>query len=123
MANRDPVTGRFVSTRNTPASAEGEFETYTEIPVEIQGADRADLAYGTERRHAPAADDLAQGSQESLLRPRTAKLVSDRNRDTTEVYAKPDRSTLHREAMTEAGRELPEELRYLTGNIDGSVDQ
>ena len=71
---RDPVTGRFVKTSNTPEAGEGKFETYTELPVEIVGADPANLAYGTDRRYAPMADELAQGGQ-GPLRARHAELV------------------------------------------------
>lgn len=71
------VRGRFASTANTPESGEGKFETYTELPVEIQGADPAELAYGSVARHAPAGDDLAQGGQQRPLQPRTATLVGD----------------------------------------------
>jgi hypothetical protein len=75
-SSRDPVTGRFVSTANTRESGEGKFPTYANgLPVEIQGDDPADLAYGTERRHAPAADDLAQGGQSSPLRARRPEMV------------------------------------------------
>jgi hypothetical protein len=47
MSSRDPRTGRFVATSNTPESAEGKFGTYSDLPVEIQGADPAELAYDT----------------------------------------------------------------------------
>lgn len=73
--------------------------------------------------HRPWGDELAQGGQGSPLRPRTARPVSQQNADVLEQHAVPDRATLHQDAMTEAGRALPEELRYLAGNIDGSVDQ
>ena len=85
-SSRDPVTGRFVKTANSPESGEGKFETYADdLPVGIQGADSADLAYATERRHAPAADDLAQGGQSSPLRARNPELVPAGDADHT-VY-------------------------------------
>jgi hypothetical protein len=122
-SSRDPVTGRFVSTRNTPESGEGKFRTYVDdLPVEMQGADPADLAYGTEHRHAPEGDDLAQGGQSSPWRPRTAKLISDRYADTTELHARPDRATLHADTMREAAGPDAGDLdpvHYLVGNITG----
>ena len=78
-SSRDPVTGRFVTTSNTPESGEGKFETYADdLPVEIQGADPADLAYGTVPRHAPAGDTLAGTASSfgsSPLRARRPELV------------------------------------------------
>lgn len=115
------VRGRFVSTRNTQQSGIGKFVTYTEMPVEVEGADPADLAYDTVPRHVPDADDLAQGGQASPLRPRTARLISAHD-DMTGMHAIPDRSTLHAEAMREAagpGAGDLDPVRYLAGDITG----
>ena len=118
MADRDPVTGRFVSTRNTPESSAGKFPTYANgLPVEIQGTDPADLAYAAERRHAPAADDLAQGGQSSPLRPRNPELVSDEDADHT-VYGV--QGAVLRSAARGSGPDAGDPVRYLTGCIDGS---
>lgn len=75
MTVRDPRTGRFVATANAPESSGGKFNTYTEMPVEIEGADPAELAYDAVPRYAPDADDLAQGGQWSPLRARNPVLV------------------------------------------------
>lgn len=77
--HRDTVTGRFVSTSNTPESSEGRFETYAELPVEFDGADPSELAYGMEPRCAPAGDVLAQGGQRSPLRARNPTLLDPRD--------------------------------------------
>ena len=75
MTARDARTGRFtVATSNAAQSSEGGFETMTDLPVEIQGADPADLVYAAEPRHAPDADTLAGPSYPSRLRPRDAVL-------------------------------------------------
>lgn len=73
---RRDVKGRFVATSNTPESGKGSFETYTDIPVEVQGADPDELAYGTEQCHAPDADDLAQGGDRFPVRARHPELVA-----------------------------------------------
>jgi hypothetical protein len=46
------------------------------MPVEIQGAGPGDLAYDTEPRHAPEADELAQGRSRFPLRARHPTLVA-----------------------------------------------
>ena len=61
MTTRDPRTGLFVTPANVPESSEGKFPTYAYLPVGIQGADLADLAYDTVPRHGPDADDIAPG--------------------------------------------------------------
>lgn len=76
MTTRDPCTGRFVSTANTPSATEGKFATYTDVPVEFDGADPSDLAYGTEPRYAPTGDGLAQGGDRFPLHPRHPVLVA-----------------------------------------------
>jgi hypothetical protein len=115
------VLGRFVGTRNVPESGEGKFETYTDLSVEVQGADPADLAYTAVPRHAPEGDGLAGRPYPGALRPRTTRLVRA-NVDVTGVHAIPDRATLHREAMIEAAGPRAgdmDPIPYLIGNIDG----
>lgn len=76
--SRDPVTGKFVKTANSPESGEGKFPTYAnDLPVsDVSGAPSDST---TDRlRHAPAADTLAgtgpsYGS--SPLRARRPELV------------------------------------------------
>lgn len=115
-STRDPVTGRFVSTVNTPESSAGKFPTYADgLPVEIQGADTADLAYGTVPRHAPAADDLAQGGQASPLRARRPDLVHPDDA-AHEIYG--TQGAVLRAAARGSGP--GDFVRYLTGCIDGS---
>ena len=84
-SSRDPVTGRFVSTRNMPESCEGKFETYADdLPVGIQGAaSPAELAYATERCHAPEDDGLAGRPYPGPLRhaPAQADQRPQRRRD------------------------------------------
>lgn len=75
MTTRDPRTGRYVSTANTPESGEGTFPTYTEMPVEVEGADPAELAYDSVPRRGPAADELAQLDARSPLRARNPVMV------------------------------------------------
>jgi hypothetical protein len=74
VTTRDRRTGRYVSTANTPESSEGKFSTYTDLPVEIEGADPADLAYDAVPRRGPTADTLAGPAYPSRLRPRDAVL-------------------------------------------------
>jgi hypothetical protein len=74
MTTRDPRTGRYVRTANTPESSEGEFETYTDLPVVIQGDDPGQLAYDAVPRRGPTADTLAGPAYPSRLRPRDAVL-------------------------------------------------
>lgn len=76
MTTRDPCTGRFVSTANVPSATDGRFETETEMPVEFEGADPNDLAYGTEPCYAPTGDELAQGGSRFPPHPRHPVLVS-----------------------------------------------
>jgi hypothetical protein len=78
---RSSTTGRFVSTANAPESREGSFETYTESPVDFQGADPGDLAYASEPRHAPSADALAQFDAPSRLRARRPEMVAAEDAD------------------------------------------
>jgi hypothetical protein len=105
--HRNPKTGRFVSTANTPESREGKFTTYAEMPVEIQGADPGDLAYRSEERYAPSSDDLAQGGQGSPLRARNPELVH------------PDDEGFHnavmRSAIRRMGPEMDNPMPYLAG--------
>ena len=113
-SSRDPVTGRFVGTVNTPESSAGKFPTYADdLPVEIQGADPADLAYATEPRHAPAADDLAQGGQASPLRARRPELVYPDDAGSAQ-------GAVMRSAARGSGPDAGDPVRYLTGCIDGS---
>lgn len=76
MTTRDPRTGRFANTANTHESREGKFATYIDMPVEFEGADPTDLAYDSVPRHAPEADELAQGGQWPSLHPRHPVLAS-----------------------------------------------
>lgn len=72
MTTRDPRTGRYVRTANTPESGEGKFPTYTDMPVEdVSGAPSANTI--DRPRYAPD-DELAQGG-ESRLRPRHPVLI------------------------------------------------
>lgn len=120
-SSRDPVTGRFVSTRNTSETGEGEFETYADdLPVGIQGADPADLAYATEPRHAPRGDTLAgtgpsYGS--SPLRARRPELASAEDA-AHEIYG--TQGAVLRAAARGSGAGAGDPVRYLTGCIDGS---
>ena len=117
-SSRDPVSGRFVSTSNTPESGEGKFETYANgLPVGIQGDDPADLAYATERRHAPAADDLAQGGQSSPLRARRPEMVPE---DDAAHGTSRTQGAVLRAAARGSGPDAGDPVRYLTGCIDGS---
>ena len=87
---RRDLRGRFVSTANTRESGDGRFETFIEMPVEIQGADPADLAYDTVPRYAPEGDTLAgYGSSygASPLRARNPELVHPDDTDHT-VYGR-----------------------------------
>ena len=88
MDNRDPVTGRFVSTRNTPESGEGKFETYADdLPVsDVSGAPSASTI--EHPRHAPRGDTLAGTGPSygaSPLRARRPELLHPEDEDHT-VY-------------------------------------
>ena len=118
MADHDPVTGRFVSTRNTAESSGEKFETYADdLPVEIQGADPADLAYATEPRHAPRGDTLAGEGPSygaSPLRARRPELVSAEDA-AHEIYGA--QGAVLRAAARGAGPDDP--TAYLVGGTDG----
>jgi len=112
---RDPRTGRWtVDTSNTQLSAAGRFETQRELDLAIQGANQADLAYGSVPRYAPAADELAQGY--GPVMHRTPGLVPPDETAST-VYASHAQSALTRAAARSAGAFDP--TPYLTGADDG----
>ena len=117
-SSRDPVTGRFVSTRNTPESGEGKFETYADdLPVGIQGADPADLAYAAAPRHAPAGDTLAGTGPSyglSPLRARRPELVSAEDA-AHEIYGA--QGAVLRTGARGSGPDDP--TAYLVGGTDG----
>ena len=111
------LRGRFVSTANAPESAEGKFATYDELPVEIQGADPADLAYDTVLRHAPDADDLSQGGQQRRLQPRTATLVPDA--DESRARTRYGIQGILTRLAARRSTDPMDPTRYLTGADDG----
>jgi len=76
------------------------------------------FAYGTQQRHAPVADDLAQGGQQSPLRARTARLIASQHDAGAEIYATPRAETMAGTHTTESGRTPGETMRYLLGDID-----
>lgn len=117
-SSRDPVSGRFVKTANAPESSRGKFETYVDdLPVEIQGADPADLAYATEPRHAPRGDTLAGDGPSygsSPLRARRPELVSAEDA-AHEIYGAQGavlRAAAH-------GSRPDDPTAYLVGGTDG----
>lgn len=115
--NRD-VRGRFVRTGNARESGDGKFETYTEMPVEIQGADPADLAFkmvgrddsnAGPRYAAPkVADNL--GVEGSRLRARRPEMVSPVDADHS-LYGK--QGAVLRTAARDSGPDDP--TPYLVG--------
>lgn len=122
--HRDSVTGRYARRPVPDVDATSAFDPVGDSAEDIDNVSGANWPGARMYpHHRPRGDDLAQGGQSSPLRPRTQRLVSQAGRDVLEQHAKPDRSTLHADAMREAAGPDAGDLdpvRYLTGCIEGS---
>jgi hypothetical protein len=115
MTTRDPRTGRFVGTANTPSATEGKFATYTDMPVEFEGADPNDLAYDAMPRRAPEADELAQGGSRFPVRGRHPALIAADGQARSRFGAQ---GALVRDAARLQG--VPPALAYVLGIDDAT---
>ena len=123
-SSRDPVTGRFVSTRNTPESGEGKFETYADdLPVEHAGGRPCGPRI---RRRAPPRTRRGRPGPGRPVEPvAPAHGEADQRplrRHDRDLHARPDRATLHADTMREAvGPDAGDldPVHYLVGNITG----
>lgn len=111
------LRGRFtVSTANAPESSEGKFPTQTELGVTNTSSD--DTLPGMEvRRHAPSADDLAQGGQQWPVHRRIPVMVAPDDSAGT-IYGSHRQSAWTREAARRQGGDT-DPARWLLGADDG----
>lgn len=107
---RDPRTGRFAPRRPVPdVNAESRFDPMADSIEDIEDVSATDVRPGMSAvRHAPEADQLAQGGQQTPVGIRQATLVH------------PDDSSFHNAHLRSAARSAgpADPTPFLTG-LDG----
>jgi hypothetical protein len=116
--HRDKVSGRFARRPVKDVDAESRFGPVADAIEDITNVSGAPSSSTIEHpRHAPAADDLAQGGQSSPLRARRAEMVPAGDA-AHEIYG--TQGAVLRAAARGSGAGAGDPVRYLTGCIDGS---
>jgi len=119
--HRDNLSGQFARRPVPDIDVTSRFDPVADAIEDVRNVSGAPSPSTIEHpRHAPDADDLAQGGQQRPLRPRTQTVIDASRDNTTEWHALPRPATIAPETMTSAGRAPADEERYLVGDLGGS---